>query len=178
MAPGSAALLRLGGIGRFRFGDPEQASLDGLKALFGTASSDENRDYPTLQDDGTYLTADGEMGFTAPTGREVCWKTGFCAEFGGSADAGMTFAGWTYGGDTTGALHSKSGVTVGTRWSESAAIRVTPGVCDGMGIGMADGIHLQLESSGAPFGSNPKRSDVTVFSMTAGDVPQFQFGDC
>lgn len=176
--PSTAPQLRLGGIGGAAFGDPVTTVLPMLIGALGATASDDQRSYPTLQSDGTYLTADGEFGYVAPKGREVCWHIGWCADFGGSSDAAMAFTGWSYGGDSTKALRSKSGVSIGTRWSEVPRISMGPGLCNGLAPATVDGITLKLESRGVPFAQQPKHDDVLVMTMTSGEVPQFQFDDC
>jgi hypothetical protein len=172
------AFLRLSGAGASAFGDPAAVVLPTLIKALGTPTQNETHAYPTLQADGTYLTADGELGYVAPKGREVCWRIGFCADFGGSSASTFEFTGWSYGSDATKALRSRSGVSIGTRWSEVPRISLGSPVCNGFAPATVDGITLKVESKGAPLDQNPHHEDVSVVTMTAGEVPQFQFSDC
>lgn len=181
-------VLRGDGIGAYNLGDEGQPVIDGLIAQLGAPATDETLDYPVADGLGQYTTADGELGFVAPVGRSVCWSSGFCAEFGGATAASTSFTGWSYREDTTGALHSTSGVTVGTRWSDVPAITVFEGGCYSVGGGEVDGIRLTLQSDGVPFSSFddsgnyvtnvPPREQVTVTWMEAGETPVFLYGDC
>jgi hypothetical protein len=180
--------LQIGGIGPYPHGMSITKVLPGLQAVLGAPSTDEAREYPTLDGSGGYLTAQGDLGYGTPHGREVCWAFGFCAEFGGPTVDELTLTGWTYGGDTHHTLHSRSGVSIGTRWSDVPAMDVQSGGCHTQGDGTVDGIVLQLESSGLPFGGTdtagsylpnlPDPKDVTVLTMKSGDVPMFLFTDC
>lgn len=181
-------VLRGDGIGAFSLGDDSTTALDGLIAQLGAPDSDTTVDYPVADGLGQYTTDDGEMGYVAPVGRSVCWRIGFCAEFGGATAASTSFTGWSYRDDTSGALESTSGVTIGTRWSDAPAIHVEEGGCYSVGGGDVDGIRLTLQSDGEPFGSFdesgsyianlPPPAQVTVIWMEAGENPQFLYGDC
>lgn len=180
-------VLRGDGIGAHNLGDEGQPVIDGLIAQLGAPATDESMEYPVADGLGQYTSTDGEMGFVAPAGRTVCWSIGFCAELGGAAGASMSFTGWSYREDTTGALHSTSGVTVGTRGDE-APITIFEGGCYSSGSGEVDGIRLTLQSDGVPFSSfddsgnyisnMPPPADVTVVWMEAGENPVFLYGDC
>ena len=180
-------VLRGDGIGAYNLGDEGQPVLDGLIAQLGAPASDDTIEYPVADGLGQYTTSDGEMGFVAPVGRTVCWSVGFCAELGGATDASTSFTGWSYRDDTTGALYSTSGVTIGTRGNE-APITIFEGGCYSSGGGEIDGIRLTLQSDGVPFSSFddsgnyianvPPPEDVSVVWMEAGENPVFLYGDC
>ncbi len=180
--------LRSDGIGALSFGTSDAEVINGLTDELGAPDTDESRSYSTADGVGGYLTADGEMGFAAPAGREVCWLFGLCAEFGGDLPGSLSFMGWNYGGDSAGTLTSTSGVTIGSRWSDFPTMDVFPGGCYTVGSGSVDDITLSVQSSGVVFGeftaegayieNLPAPADVTVLYMEAGDVPIFQFGDC
>ncbi len=181
-------VLRDLGIGPFALGDEAGPVVDGLSAELGDPIRDEARDYPLADGLGEYTTADGEIGFVAPMGRSVCWSINLCAEFGGGSVASMSFVGWTYTNDSTAALSSASGGTIGSRWSGLAALQVDEGGCYSTGSGIIDGIRVSLESTGEPFSSFdgagnyvanvPDTADVTIIAMESGKTPTFLFGDC
>lgn len=180
-------VLRGDGIGAHTLGDDGQPVIDGLIAQLGAPATDDTVEYPVADGLGQYTTADGEMGFVAPVGRTVCWAVGFCAELGGATGGSMSFTGWSYREDTSGALYSTSGVTIGTRGNE-APITIFEGGCYSSGSGEVDGIRLTLQSGGVPFSSFddagnylsniPPAEDVTVVWMEAGENPVFLYGDC
>lgn len=181
-------VLRGDGLGAYDLGDEGQPVIDGLISQLGTPASDATVEYPVADGLGDYTTPDGEMGYVAPVGRTVCWSIGFCAELGGATAASMSFTGWSYREDATGALSSASGVTIGTRWSDVPAITAYEGGCYSTGSGEVDTIRLTLQSDGEPFSSFddagnyisnlPPPEDVTVVWMEAGENPQFLYGDC
>ena len=181
-------VLRGDGIGEFALGAAAATVVDGLTEQLGPPASDVGADYPAADGLGQFTTADGETGFVAPLGRTVCWSMQFCAEFGGAAAESLSFTGWTYHDDSSTALQSSSGVTIGTRWSDAPEITADEGGCYSVGSGTVDGIRLTLESEGEPFGSfddmgnyvigAPAPADVTVIWMETGEVPIFLFGDC
>lgn len=173
--------LSLGGLGAFHFGDPLTTALPAFLQVFGPAAGDDLRHYPTLQPDGTYLSADGQYVFGAPHGREVCWTTGLCAEFGKGADGPFTFMGWTYmGGSDVAAnqFHTRSRVTAGMTWAEAPSIHVDPNFCTGWANGTVDGVSVRLTATTPPFSANTPRTAATITAMHAGDVPVFVLEDC
>lgn len=188
-APAPAPLtLRGDGIGTFDIGSDVVAVHDALVARLGEPSADEAAEYPTGDGSGGYTSSDGEIGFIAPFGRELCWSIGFCAEFAGASPAAMTLAGWHYNSDTTGALKSSEGVTIGSSWADFPTMDVQPGGCYSSGGGTIGTIRLSLVSTGTPFSEFdasgnyiehlPAPTDVTVGGMDAGANPTFLAGDC
>ncbi|MEQ1702758.1 MAG: hypothetical protein ABMA25_21830, partial [Ilumatobacteraceae bacterium] len=181
-------VLRADGIGAYTLGDDGQPVIDGLIAQLGTPASDDTVDYPVADGIGAYTTADGEMGFVAPVGRSVCWSIGFCAALGGATGASMSFTGWTYRDDTTGALSTTSAVTLGMRGNEAPSLTISEGGCYSSGSGEIDGIRVFLQSDGVPFSSFddsgnylsnvPPPEDVTIVWMETGENPVFLYGDC
>jgi hypothetical protein len=188
VAAADPRLLRVDGIGAFDLGADADGVVTGLSATLGGTVSDTFADYPVADGLGQYTTTEGDTGYVAPVGRSVCWSIGFCAEFGGAARSAMSFTGWSYHDDTAGTLHTGSGVTLLTRWSDAPSIVADQGGCYSSGSGTADGIRLSLQSSGAPFSSfdaagnyvlgSPSPADVTVTWMETGEVPVFLYGDC
>ena len=181
--------LRGDGLGALDLGVPADEVINAVTAQFGSAVSDEVREYPADDGAGGFQDVTGEFGFFAQHGRTVCWSNQFCAEFGNSDPVSLFFAGWTYGGDPGLALATASGLTVGTRWSDAlATMTVYPGGCYSVGNGDTEGILLTLISEGDPFSSfddlgnyvegTPAPETVTVTFMQAGQVPAFLFGDC
>lgn len=181
-------VLRSDGIGAHNLGDDGQPVIDGLIAQLGAPATDVTVEYPVADGLGAYTTADGEMGYVAPVGRSVCWSIGFCAELGGATGASMSFTGWTYREDSTGALRSTSGVTIGTRGNEAPTMTIFEGGCYSVGGGEVDGIRLTLQSDGVPFSSFddsgnyianvPPAEQVLVTWMETGENPVFLYGDC
>lgn len=179
--------LRGDGIGPLDFGIGITEVLDTLTAEFGPASSDVTTEYPDDDGFGGFQTPDGEIGYVAHFGREVCWSFQFCAEFAGDASADA-LSGWTYGELAGGTLSSTSGVTIGSRWSDHPAIVVDAGGCYTSGSGEIDGIELTLLSDVVPFATFddvgnyieavPPADQVSVVYMQAGSLPSFLFGDC
>ena len=180
--------LRVGGIGPFDIGSDVGAVHDALVAGLGEPTTDTAAEYPVSDGTGGYTSSDGEIGFIAPFGRELCWSTGFCAEFAGASPAAMTLAGWHYNSDTTSAMKTAEGITIGSRWSDFPSMNILPGGCYSSGSGDVGGIRLIVTSTGTPFSEFdasgnyishlPDPADVTVDAMEAGANPAFLFGDC
>jgi hypothetical protein len=173
--------LSLGGLGEHSFGDPAAKVLPALIQVLGQPDSDDTRDYPSLQPDGTYLSGDTAYSYVAPHGQEACWRTGLCVEFGGGSDTQYTFTGWTYvGGSSVAAnqFHTRSRVTVGMTWDQAPAIALDPTFCTGWANGTIDGVHVRLTTSTPPFSAATRHSDATITIMRAGDVPTFVNEDC
>ncbi|MBI4884660.1 MAG: hypothetical protein HY826_11485 [Actinobacteria bacterium] len=178
--------LRGDGIGPFDFGGDPDALIAEMNFQFGAPISDESREYPIDDGFGGFTTAEGDWGFTAASGREMCWSVDFCAEFAGADPASHSFAGWTYYSST--GLLSTSGVTIGSLWSEFPSMNVATSGCYTSGYGDIDGINLGLQSSGETFGAYddagnyiavmPLPEQVTVNYMTAGTIPYAFEGDC
>ena len=179
--------LRGDGIGPFDFGVGVSDMIAALTTAFGSASSDETTEYPADDGFGGFQTTDGEIGFIAHFGREICWSIEFCAEFSGDASADF-FTGWTYGESPGGTLASTSGVTIGSRWSDFPTMVVNAGGCYQSGSGSIDGIALTLLSDDVAFGTFddlgnyieavPPAEQVSVSYMQTGSVPAFLSGDC
>lgn len=187
-APALTLFLRADGLGGVPFGETDVATLAALAERLGAPDTDERRAYPTPDTGIGHVSADGEYGFALPFGREVCWLEGFCAAFGGENAATLTFVGWNYGGDSTGAMSTDAGITVGSRWADFPSMEINPGGCYSVGNGTVDGITLWVQSTGTPFAEFdesgnyvehlPTPEEVTVMSLEAGDIPLFMYGDC
>lgn len=185
--------LRGDGVGSFDFGMSYADVSAGLTALLEPLT-DEEIDFPNIDESGGYTSSDGSQGFVAPFGRIACWSDGgvagvgnnLCAAFGGADAAALTFVGWTYGGS---ALTTISGVTGGSLWSEFPTM-LTPGQggCYTNSSGSIDGVLVSVVSSGATFGSfddlgnfvpgDPNPADVSVTGLDAGDYPFDTNADC
>lgn len=186
--PVDMMLLRSDGIGSLNFGGRDTDVVAALAAVLGAPASDANDSYPTPNGAGAYLSLEGDVQFGSPLGRTVCFANSLCAYFGGPAAGSLTFVGYTYGDDPAAGMHTASGVTIGSRWSDFASMTVYEGGCYTAGTGMVDGVRLWVQSSGTPFteidgGGNwithlPAPADVTVLSLDAGDYPLFLAGDC
>lgn len=184
-------VLRPDGLGAFDFGEVEaDAVIPVLVAELGLAERDEIEQYP-VSDGAGYVTDDGDLGFTYPIGRTVCFTNGLCLEFGGAV-APTVFVGWVQGPPTAGAaLATADGITVGSRWADHlGAMEVFPGGCYSAGWGSTAGgaIELLVISDGQWFGdvtddgeyveSLPAPGEVRVDSLVAGDRVVFLFADC
>ena len=173
--------LTVSGLGEHSFGDPAVKVLPALIAVLGEPDSNDTREYPNLQPDGTYLAADGSYSFTAPNGQEACWRTGLCVEFGGGSDTQYTFTGWTYAGGSSVAanqFHTSSRITVGMTWDHVPAVVLDPAFCTGWANGTVDGVQVRLTTSTPPFSATTRHRDVTLTMMQAGAVPVFTNSDC
>ena len=180
--------LRQDGIGSTFLGDPAADVLSAITPAIGAPASDASADYPTPNGPGRYLDALGEVEFVAVRGRTVCFSNSLCLFFGGPDDANLSFVGWTYTEDPAAAMHTPSGVTIGSRWADFASMEVYEGGCYTVGSGLADGVRLWVQSTGDPFSGVdgagnwmnylPDPADVTVMSLETGDMPLFLAGDC
>ena len=181
--------LSAAGLLPFVFGDTDAAVLAGLAEALGTPIFDRAQTYPDPADDGTYLDATGEEGFTDPIGRTVCFANDLCAHFGGPTTDSLTFTGWRLDGDGAPQITTVRGVTVGSLWSDHLAnLEVGEGGCYTNGFGYTEGINLGLLSINEPFATfdndgnyitnMPDPANVSVLTMTAGDVPYFIYEDC
>lgn len=180
--------LRQDGVGSAYLGDPAGDVVSALTAVLGAAESDVSADYPTPNGPDSYLDALGEIEFGATRGRTVCFPNSLCLFFGGPDDANLSFVGWSYTSDPAAAMHTISGVTIGSRWADFASMEVYEGGCYTVGSGVADGVRLWVQSTGDPFSGVdaagnwmnylPAPADVTVTALESGDMPLFLAGDC
>ncbi len=189
--PASAAdmmELRQDGIGSTFLGDPAADVIAALTAALGAPVTDESADYPNPDGAGNFLDSFDEVQFVAQRGRTVCFGNSLCLFFGGPDAATLSFAGWSYTDDPAAAMHTLSGVTIGSRWADFASMEVYEGGCYTVGSGVADGVRLWVQSSGTQFSevdtlgnwvnNLPDPADVTVMSLESGDMPLFLAGDC
>jgi hypothetical protein len=195
-APLTAAdlVLRNDGIGPLTFGLGAAATLDVLGALLGPIQGDATMSYPLAAADGTFTDDTGELQFEFPVGRTACFANGLCTQFGGPDAAALQFVGWTYGGAADPAaaapeLVNANGIGVGSLWADHLdTMEVFPGGCYTYGNGLADGIRLDLLSTGTWFlvlddaGNGtptlPDPADVTVVFMSVGALEVFLALDC
>lgn len=182
-------VLRRDGIGPLSFGDRADPVLTTLADVLGVPVEDTPAQYPVAVGDGTFQSPDGELGYTQPFGRFVCFANGLCAQFGGPAVGDLRFTGWVYGEAAGGvALVTAGGIGIGARWADFPAMTVFEGGCYSAGHGEIDGVALWLLSSGVPFSgvdadgnwvtNVPDPADVTVYRMDAGSFELYLFGDC
>lgn len=182
-------VLRADGIGPLVYGATVPAATAVLQSVLGAPTEDTSVEYPNEVAPGQFESADNEFGFTQRFERTLCFANGMCATFGGPSAAALGFVGWRYEGTVEPRLTTRVGVTVGSRWSDfESSIAVSEGGCYTIGYGETEGISLVLQSSGTMFGSfddagnyvidYPDPSEVTVLSMSAGNLPIFLFDDC
>ena len=182
-------VLRSDGIGPLVFGAPVADTLAVLTPVLGPTIIDESADYPNEPTPGQFESVEGDFGFAHPFERQVCFDNSLCITFGGSAPDRLAFVGWELGAGNPPPLLTTAGITVGVRWADFAgSMTVEQGGCYTAGYGQSAGVNLYLESTGEPFGSfdeagnyvigNPDPADVTVTSMSAGNLRLFLFGDC
>jgi hypothetical protein len=188
VAAAADRVLRDGGIGSFDLGSEAAPVIDGLSAALGTPITDQSVDYPTADGLGAYTSTDGEMGFVAPMGRTVCWSINLCAAFGGNSVASMSFTGWSYVNDPSASMHTASGATIGSRWSDQPTVELGDSSCYTIGYGTLDGMRVTLESAGEMFSgfdangnfveTSPDPADVTIIAIETGKLPVAVYGDC
>jgi hypothetical protein len=181
--------LRADGIGPLVYGATVPAAIAVLQSVLGAPTEDTSAEYPNEVTPGQFESADNEFAFTQRFERTLCFANGLCATFGGPSTGALGFVGWRYEGSVEPRLTTRVGVTVGSRWSDfEPSIAVSEGGCYTIGYGETEGISLVLQSSGTMFGSfddagnyvigSPDPSEVTVLSMSAGNLPIFLFDDC
>ena len=182
-------VLRSDGIGPLVFGAPVADTLGILTPVLGPTIIDESADYPNEPTPGQFESVEGDFGFAHPFERQVCFDNSLCITFGGSAPDRLAFVGWELGAGNPPPLLTTAGITVGVRWADFAgSMTVEQGGCYSAGYGQSAGVNLYLESTGELFGGfdeagnyvvgNPDPADVTVTSMSAGNLRIFLFGDC
>jgi hypothetical protein len=177
------------GLGPLKFGAPADDVVAAISAIVGEPVSDAPAEYPVPIDGGLFQSADEELGFSQPFGRTVCWLNGLCIENGGTEAGAYTFVGWYYAATGPDLLAAPSGLDVGSTWAEhQSEITIDPGGCFTVGHGTADGVTLNLLSSGDPFvevdadgnetAGSPDPADVVVQQMEAGAQVLFLLDDC
>lgn len=182
-------VLRADGIGPVVYGATVPAAVTVLQGVLGAPSSDTSAEYPNEITPGQFESADSEFAFTQRFERTLCFANSLCATFGGPTPEALGFVGWRYDGTVDPRLTTRVGVTIGTLWADvGSAITVSEGGCYTTGYGETEGISLILQSSGTMFGSfdeagnyvigYPDPSEVTVGSMSAGNLPIYLFDDC
>lgn len=176
------------GILPLRFGDRDVDVVPELSAVFGSPTSDSISEYP-IADDGAFLNDDDEQ-FVAPFGRQVCWDSGLCTQFGAGAPESLIFTGWRVEAGGTSALATPDGVSVGETWADHAdVITVDPfDSCFSVAYAAAEGVEVTLQSSGDLFAApnddgefvagDPDPATTTVIGLSAGELPVFRFADC
>jgi len=182
-------VLRSDGIGPLVFGAPVADTLGVLTAVLGPTIIDESANYPNEPTPGQFESVEGDYGFAHPFERQVCFDNSLCITFGGSAPDRLAFVGWELSAGNPPPLATTAGIAVGVRWADFAgSMTVEQGGCYSAGYGQSAGVTLYLESSGEWFQSfddagnyvvgNPDPADVTVTSMSAGNLRIFLYGDC
>ncbi|MGD9998097.1 MAG: hypothetical protein AB7L17_13025 [Ilumatobacteraceae bacterium] len=177
------------GLGPLKFGAPTDDVVAAITAIVGEPVSDAPATYPIPIDGGLFQSEDEELGFVQPFGRTVCWLNGLCIENAGTEAGSYTFAGWYYAATGPDLLAAPSGLDVGSTWAEhESEITIEPGGCATVGHGTANGVSLNLLSSGEPFvdidadgnetPGSPDPADVVVQQMEAGAQVEFLLDDC
>ncbi|MEK7424272.1 MAG: hypothetical protein AAB131_10580 [Actinomycetota bacterium] len=186
-------VLRSDGIGPIVFGAPAAETLGTLAGLLGPVTTDISMAYPIVSESGSFTDDTGEVLFEFPFGRTSCFANGWCAQFGGPSDLALQFVGWSYGSDADPPIEpplvTAAGIGLAARWADHLdAMDVPPGGCYDLGYGDADGISLDLLSTGVAFlvvdaaGNGtptlPDPADVRVVSMRAGAQVGYLYLDC
>ncbi len=182
-------VLRADGIGPVVYGATVPAAIAVLQGVLGAPTEDTSAEYPNEVTPGQFESADNEFAFTQRFERTLCFGNSLCATFGGPSPDTVGFVGWRYEGTVEPRLATRVGVTVGSRWADfESAMTVSEGGCYTTGYGETEGISLVLQSSGTMFGSfdeagnyvigYPDPSEVTIVSLSAGNLPIFLFDDC
>jgi hypothetical protein len=190
-APITAADLTLAadGVRPFEFGDSDATVVAGLTAALGAPTFDRPQTYANTTADGLLVDASGDESYIYPIGRTVCFGNDLCAQFGGTAAESLGFTGWHLDSDAAPQISTAQGITVGSRWSDHLDdMFVGEGGCYTTGYGDTQGMRLALLSVGEPFATfdedgtyvtfTPDPADVTVLTMTAGEVTYFLYEDC
>ena len=176
------------GLGALRFGADSESVVAAISVVLGDPTSDSPAEYPTAVDVG-FESLDGELSFSDPFGRTVCWANGLCIELGGATAGPYVFRGWFYSATGADELAAPNGLDVGSTWADFVdVITVEPGGCYTVGYGAANGVSLSLQSSGTPFvtieddgtetATTPDPADVVVQQMQAGEQVIFLLSDC
>lgn len=181
-----ALVLRSDGLGPFAFGVPADGLVVRLAPVLGEPVIDETLEYPLPAEGGFAVDEFGDEVFAHRWSRSTCFENGLCVQFGGDAEANVTFVGWIYGG--IGELATASGVTTESRWADFPAMTVYEGGCFSDGTGTIEGIDLSLASDGELFADfdddgnmipgSPDPADVFVVELRSGTLPVYPFLDC
>lgn len=184
----ASLVLRSDGIGPIGFGTADVSTIARLTGVLDDPVSDDTDHYPVPIDSRYATDASGEEVFAYPYRRTTCYANGLCVFAGGATSSAMAFVGWDYVGDLEPALHTTSGVTVGSTWAEFPTMTVPIGGCYSEGAGSIDGIDLGIHSEGTPFGGvdddgnfvvgRPDPADAIVTVLSIGDLPGFPALDC
>ena len=182
-------MLRPDGIGPIDFNEPVATVLAQLDAQLGRRDEDQSYSFPN-HGDAWLESADGEIGFSEPFGRQVCYG-GLCVLFGGSSAAELVLRGWRRVDKPEPPQADEAGVHIGSPASAAPAgwITLYPGGCYQTGYGKTSaGVELMLISSGVPFmqfdddgqvvTNTPPLSDLTVIGMNAGEQLLYLYEDC
>lgn len=184
-------ILREDGLGPFDFGSAPTAVIDAITAQLGVPARNDLLLYENAShvSEGYYesLVAPYYYALAFPVGRTTCWTGDFCAEFGGTSDATLTFIGWQFSGPAH-MLASASNLTIGAEWEDFPSMMVGA-TCYTTGGGSHHGIIMVLEVTGGwdwlvPDGVGgwvenlPNPADTRVTFLNAGLRP-YQAGlDC
>jgi hypothetical protein len=189
---GNPLVLRSNGVGGSVFGDNPASVLATISPVLGASDYTVDQTYPDTLPSGRFFNPDSYDSFTYRYSRHACFLTNsFCALFGGSNAATLTFVGWDYFGTENARLIDTNGLGMGTRGSNlpGSIASIASNGCYSYGPGTAaSGIRLGLVSDGLWFstvapdgtivGHMPPQSDVVVESMWAGDEIIYTEGDC
>ena len=190
--PAPPAPLLLGdGIGTASFGDSDDDVLALLTPAFGGVASDTSQTLDVNVGVDTWQSADGELQYTAPIAREVCFTNKVCVTFGGADAADLAFTGWYVNDEGAPAAETIEGIHLGDTWATHlAAITRLSGGCYSYGSGTStDGIRIGMISSGEMFNyyddatstwldGAPDPAVVDIVYLSAGDLVVSLFGDC
>jgi hypothetical protein len=184
-------LLLGDGIGTASFGDSDDAVLALLTPAFGGVASDTSQTLDVNVGVDTWQSADGELQYTAPIARDVCFANKVCVTFGGADAADLRFTGWYANEEGAPAAETIEGIHLGDTWAaQLAAITRLSGGCYSYGTGTStDGIEVGMISSDEMFNyyddatstwldGAPDPAAVEIVYLAAGDLVVSLFADC
>lgn len=179
-------MLAASAVGPFAFGSAIIPVLDALLPVLGPVLSDIAHTYPVMVDD-RFVDEFGEFSFAHPYGRQTCFENEFCVVAGGPTPGELDLVGWSQS-DAPRALAADTGIAVGLTAADVGTIDIISR-CYAFGVGVLNGIEVDLYSAGEPFWfvdeatdtyveGAPELSDITIVQMTAGDKRVFEYDDC
>jgi len=184
-------LLLGDGIGTASFGDGDDAVLALLTPAFGGVATDTSETFDVNVGVDSWQSSDGELQYTAPIARKVCFGNQVCTVFGGASAGDLAFTGWFVDEGSGPTAQTIEGIRQGDTWaSHFAAITRLPGGCYSYGSATSlDGISIGMISSGELFNfyddsagtwsdGFPDPAAVTIVDLSAGDLVISLFADC